>query len=157
MSSRPRGATRREFVVHSSCAAASPALLAPALAGCNSPTGPTLEDHPIPSADAAIVNGTLQLIIDQTSPLATVGNAVLIENGLGKFLVSRTGQETFAALTAVCTHFGCTIVRFDNMTYECPCHGSRFSSTGGVVRGPASSPLRQFATRFAGDVVTIDV
>jgi len=140
-----------------SCAAASLALLGTALPGCNSPTAPSLVDHPIPSANAAIVNGALRLTVDPTSPLATVGNAVLIENGLGKFLVARTGQETFDALTAVCTHFGCTIVRYDNLIYECPCHGSRFSSTGSVVRGPASSPLRQFPTTFAGDLLTIVV
>jgi cytochrome b6-f complex iron-sulfur subunit len=124
-------------------------------AACGSPTAPTLEDNPIPSASATIVNGALELTIDATSPLARVGNAVLIENGLGKFLVARTAQDTFVALTAVCTHFGCTIVRYDNMIYECPCHGSRFGTNGSVVRGPASSPLRQFATRLAGDVLTI--
>lgn len=151
------GSTRREFCVHTSCAAASLVVLGPAIGGCSSPTGPSLENHPIPSANATIVNGALQLTIDSTSPLATVGNAVLIENGLGKFLVARTAQETFIALTAVCTHFGCTIVRYDNMTYECPCHGSRFSTGGSVVRGPASSPLRQFPTQFAADILTISV
>jgi cytochrome b6-f complex iron-sulfur subunit len=103
------------------------------------------------------VNGTLQLTIDSTSPLATVGNAVLIENGLGKFLVARTAQDGFVALTAVCTHFGCTIVRYENMTYECPCHGSRFNTSGTVVRGPASSPLGRYPTQFTGDVLTIAV
>jgi Rieske Fe-S protein len=143
--------------VQASCAAAALAFLGPASGGCSSPTAPTLENHPIPSANATIVNGALQLTIDSTSPLATVGNAVLIENGLGKFLVARTGQNVFVALTAVCTHFGCTIVRYDSMIYECPCHGSRFSTSGTVVRGPASSSLRQFPTQFAGDVLTISV
>jgi Rieske Fe-S protein len=149
--------SRRDFCVSVSCAATSLALLGPAFGACNSPTAPTLEDHPIPSADATIVNGALQLAIDSTSPLATVGHAVLIENGLGKFLVARTGQDQFVALTAVCTHFGCTIVRYDNMIYECPCHGSRFSTSGTVVRGPASSSLRQFPTRFVDGVLTISL
>jgi cytochrome b6-f complex iron-sulfur subunit len=125
------------------------------LQGCNNPSGPSLEDRPIPSANAAIVNGALVLTVDATSPLATVGNAVLIENGLGKFLVSRTGQDAFTALTAVCTHFGCTIVRYDNQIYECPCHGSRFGVNGNVVRGPASSSLRRFDTHFSNDILTI--
>jgi Rieske Fe-S protein len=141
--------------MHASCAAASLALLGSAFSGCSSPTAPTLDDHPIPSATATIVNGALQLTIDSTSPLATVGNAVLIENGLGKFLVARTGQEMFVALTAICTHFGCTIVRYDNMTYECPCHGSRFSTGGTAVRGPASSALRQFPTQFSDGMLII--
>jgi Rieske Fe-S protein len=152
----PKASSRREFCVHASCAAASLALLG-TFAGCTSPTAPTLEDHPIPSADATILIGALQLTIDSTSPLATVGNAVLVENGLGKFLVARTDQDSFVALTAVCTHFGCTIVRYDNLTYECPCHGSRFSTSGSVVRGPASAPLRQFPTQFSNGVLTISV
>lgn len=146
--------SRREFCVQASYAA-SLAALAPILQGCNSPTGPSLEDRPIPSASAAIVNGTLVLTVDATSPLATLGNAVLIENGLGKVLVSRTAQDAFIALTAVCTHFGCTIVRYDNQIYECPCHGSRFGVNGNVIRGPAASPLRQFVTHFSNDILTI--
>jgi cytochrome b6-f complex iron-sulfur subunit len=147
---------RREFCTQASCAL-SVALLSSVFDGCSSPTGPSLEDKPIRSAAAEIVNGTLVMTIDPTSPLATVGSAVLVETGLGTFLVARTGQETFVALTAVCTHFGCTIVRFDNGVFECPCHGSRFSTSGAVLRGPASSPLRQFPTRFADDVLTIIV
>jgi cytochrome b6-f complex iron-sulfur subunit len=148
--------TRRSFCTQA-CCAASLALLPPVLAGCNSPTAPSLEDHPIPSVNAAIVNSALVVTIDATSPLATTGSAALIENGLGKFLVARTGAETFLAVTAVCTHFGCTITRHDNQIYECPCHGSRFSTAGAVVRGPASRPLRSFATQFANDVLTISV
>ena len=33
--------------------------------------------------------------------------------------------------------------------------GSQFSATGGVVKGPAAQPLRQFTTRFSGNVLTI--
>jgi cytochrome b6-f complex iron-sulfur subunit len=148
--------TRRLFCTQASCAA-SLALLPSVFAACNSPTAPSLEDHPIPSVDAAIVNGTLVVNIDTTSPLATAGHAALIENGLGKFLVARTGAETFLAVTAVCTHFGCTITRHDSQVYECPCHGSRFTTAGAVVRGPASRPLRSFPTQFANDVLTITV
>ena len=46
----------------------------------------------------------------------------------------------FYALSATCTHLGCT-VRWDSDHFACPCHGSRYDSTGQVRQGPASRPL----------------
>jgi Rieske Fe-S protein len=93
--------------------------------------------------------------VDASSPLASVGGAALVESSAGNFLVSRTAQDAFTALTAMCTHQGCTINGFQNATYVCPCHGSRFSTAGSVVQGPATRQLQAFATTFASGVLTI--
>ena len=44
---------------------------------------------------------------------------------------------------ATCPHLGC-IVNFNRaeQTWDCPCHGSRFELDGGVLDGPAKTPLR---------------
>ncbi|WP_306505431.1 Rieske 2Fe-2S domain-containing protein [Sinomonas atrocyanea] len=48
------------------------------------------------------------------------------------------------ALSAACTHLGCTVeFNPDQATWDCPCHGSRFSLEGSPIRGPATTPLRQ--------------
>lgn len=48
------------------------------------------------------------------------------------------------ALSAVCTHLGCTVeFNPDKSTWDCPCHGSRFSLEGSPIRGPATTPLEQ--------------
>src|SRR5207245_1688783 len=118
------------------------------LQGCG---GSTTAPSNIPqlSTIAGGVSGrTVTVTVDAASPLSGVGNAVIVSNALGAFLVSRTGQTTFSVLTATCTHEGCAVTGFQNAKYVCPCHGSQFNTTGAVLSGPASLPLRQFASQF---------
>jgi cytochrome b6-f complex iron-sulfur subunit len=89
------------------------------------------------------------------SALAEVGGAVLVESTAGVFLLARTSASTFSAIDAVCSHESCTVTGADGTTYVCPCHGSRYDRSGRVLAGPAQAALRQFATTFTNDVVTI--
>ena len=146
--------TRREFCVHA-CQAVSLLTVGSVLQGCGgSPTSPS--DVPaLPTTAGTVVAGGLTVPTGGASPLATVGSAALVQSSAGSFLVARTAQTAFTALTAVCTHMGCTVSDFENQVYVCPCHGSRYSLNGTVVQGPAPSSLRQFATDFANDILTI--
>jgi glycine/D-amino acid oxidase-like deaminating enzyme/nitrite reductase/ring-hydroxylating ferredoxin subunit len=56
--------------------------------------------------------------------------------------VHRRDDGSLVKVGAVCTHMGC-VVRWNTAerTWDCPCHGSRFSPEGEVVGGPAESPL----------------
>ena len=49
-------------------------------------------------------------------------------------------SEGIYAISRICTHLGC-IVNSSSDGFECPCHGSRFTANGGLVKGPAPRPL----------------
>jgi len=61
--------------------------------------------------------------------------------------VHRTDAGEVMAVDATCTHMGC-LVRWNaaERTWDCPCHGSRFTPEGLVIGGPAEAPLERVAT-----------
>jgi len=152
--------TRREFCQQASHAA-SLAALGVLLPGCggSSPTAPTGGGGvpSLPVLTSTISGSAFVLNIDANSPLNTVGNAALVQASGRQFLVARTAQDTFIALTATCTHEACTVTGFSAGTYVCPCHGSRYNTAGAVLSGPAPRNLAQFASAFANGVLTVSV
>jgi cytochrome b6-f complex iron-sulfur subunit len=86
--------------------------------------------------------------------LASVGTAALVNSSIGSFLVARTGDAAFTVLTAMCTHEACTVSGFESSQYVCPCHGSKFTTSGAVVQGPANRALSSFASTFANGTLT---
>ena len=61
-------------------------------------------------------------------------------------------KKGFFAISAVCTHLGCTVrwIEGENQ-FHCPCHGSFFTNDGKVKGGPAPRPLDCFAMSIATD------
>ena len=56
----------------------------------------------------------------------------------------------FHAISLVCTHLGCTLEQ-DGEGFACPCHGSRFKSTGKVLTGPATKNLAELEVSITED------
>lgn len=67
-------------------------------------------------------------------------------------LVREQGQ--LLAIRLVCTHLGCT-VNVAPQGMSCPCHGSEFTSTGAVVKGPATEPLEHLRLEQHGTLLRV--
>jgi cytochrome b6-f complex iron-sulfur subunit len=100
------------------------------------------------------------LSANANAQLRVVGGQRIVSLAGKRYLVIRTAAEAFVALSAICTHEGCTVsfVKARN-DVECPCHGSKFTLAGAVTEGPATLPLKSYETRFdqAGEVLTVVV
>ncbi len=147
---------RRAFCVHA-CHVAALAPLAALMQGCDggNPAGPSGNAPLLPVVTTNASGGVIALIIDASSPLASPGGAALVRASGNEILVSRTGESSVTAVTAVCTHEACTITGFEGQRYVCPCHGSRYTTEGAVVNGPATRALRPFTASLAGNTLTI--
>jgi cytochrome b6-f complex iron-sulfur subunit len=73
--------------------------------------------------------------------------------GRKKIAVIRKNKDIYA-LDLTCTHLGCT-VNTTTKGFTCPCHGSRFTASGHVVKGPANRPLKRLTVEEQDDDVLI--
>ncbi len=70
------------------------------------------------------------------------GHGAVIERNGEKVAVYRDPSGVTTMRSAVCPHMGCLVGWNDaERTWDCPCHGSRFTSGGDVISGPAETPL----------------
>ncbi len=160
--SRPCPQTRREFCV-SACHAATAVALGSVLQSCGgggSSAGPGggggTAAPPLAVINGAVTGGAVTVGVEGVA-LTPVGGAALVRSTIGDFLVAHTAQDSFTALTAICTHEACTITGFRSPTYVCPCHGSQYSTAGQVLSGPATRSLRTFPTQLTGTLLIITV
>lgn len=77
---------------------------------------------------------------------------IKIERGEGKIIsydgkklaVSRSENGDLKVVSPTCTHMGCMVAwNRTEGSWDCPCHGSRFSADGKVLEGPAMKPLAE--------------
>jgi cytochrome b6-f complex iron-sulfur subunit len=122
----------------------------------------------------AVVGGKLTLTLAQFPVLQTAGGSIIgrPQGSTSALAVVRTSAATDAtgivALSAVCTHLGCTVAYADGsaMTacgsipgggFWCSCHCSKFALDGTVLLGPATKALPKYVVAFDGATLTITI
>ncbi|WP_078408395.1 FAD-dependent oxidoreductase [Priestia abyssalis] len=106
---------------------------------------PDVKQFIMQNADVAkhLISGKLQIPTKRPEDLANDEGDVVTVNGkrAGAY---KDEHGTLHMVDTTCTHMGCELNwNRGDRTWDCPCHGSRFSFDGDVVEGPADKPLKQ--------------
>jgi cytochrome b6-f complex iron-sulfur subunit len=149
--------SRKEFLLRvtiGGVAIGASSALATFLASCALPNDPGGTN--LPTENGTVNGNQLSVDIGSGSSLAKNGYVIVQYTG-GSVLVAHADDGSYHAMSSICTHQGCTIDQYSSTSKEfvCPCHGSRYSNTGAVTNGPASSPLKQYATAVSGSQLII--
>lgn len=74
------------------------------------------------------------------------GHAAIVKLEGEKCGVFRDEKDVLHIVSAECTHLKCMVVwNNGERSWDCPCHGSRFTYSGKVIHGPAISDLPSFS------------
>ena len=136
--------TRKDFFARVGFGAA--AVLIPA---CIWGLASSCEKEGSPSAAPSNVDFNVDV---SSGPLASNGGFI-VTNGI---VVAKTSSGSFLAVSASCTHQG-TNVEYNSSSnnFVCPNHGAKFSSSGVVTQGPASTNLKQYNTTLTGTTLRV--
>lgn len=92
---------------------------------------------------ANLVKGKLETTSKTPDDLEPGEGAITMKKGQRKGMYKNEDGEIFIVDTT-CTHIGCELNwNRAEKTWDCPCHGSRFTYEGEVIEGPAEKPLQQ--------------
>ncbi|WP_281658896.1 FAD-dependent oxidoreductase [Halobacillus sp. Cin3] len=94
---------------------------------------------------AHLVEGKVELVEDKPNRLKK-GEGMVVQWKGQRAGAFRDEEGQLHVLDTTCTHLGCEVEwNSAEHSWDCPCHGSRFSYDGSVMEGPADQPLLRIA------------
>lgn len=92
-----------------------------------------------------LVKGTISRLSGSDLEDLARGEARVVEIDGKTVGAYRDAGGDVLAVSLTCTHLGCTVAWNDaERSWDCPCHGSRFSIEGEVLEGPAVAGLESY-------------
>ncbi len=109
-----------------------------------------------PVEKAAKESAVTEVTLKDAQKLAP-GSALMFRFGSKPSLLIHHDDGTWTALTAVCTHLGCTVqYQPEQHRIHCACHGGVYDpKTGGNVSGPPPKPLKRYEVKVTDTAVII--
>lgn len=104
--------------------------------------------------------GTAGLVVTVADfpALATVGGTARVDAGGSRpVAVTRTGAESFVAMSMVCPHAGYRPIQIAPPGFKCPNHGAEFEPDGNWVGGQHSRDLTRFTVVFDAGAGTLAI
>lgn len=112
------------------------------------------DDNPDDGGNNNNNNNSNDILVDLTktefAALKTVGGYAYT----GNIIVIKSGESQYIALSKLCTHEGCT-VNYSGTQVVCPCHNSKFDTSGSVLQGPATAALKKYTVVVEGNTLKI--
>ncbi len=107
---------------------------------------PSLKNFLVENADVVshLIKGKLEISDVRAEDLSNDEGAVITVRGHRKGAY-KDQEGKIHIVDTTCTHIGCEVEwNSGERSWDCPCHGSRFSYTGEVIEGPAEKPLQKY-------------
>jgi Rieske Fe-S protein len=153
--------SRREFFVKSAGAivvVSASGFINTIITSCSSnPTDPG-NLTPLSTIQGTVANNEITIAL-ASSPIENKNTRALVvyNNNNGAIIVEHKSDDTFKAISGICTHQGCKVSDYDGSqsVFICPCHNSRFDLNGNVKQGPATSKLGSYSTRVENNSLII--
>jgi len=90
------------------------------------------------------VKGRLQRLFAPSFEDLGLGEGSLVHANGTTLAAYRGPDGVLHCVSPTCTHLRCTVRWNDaEKSWDCPCHGSRFSVDGAILNGPATEPLER--------------
>lgn len=92
----------------------------------------------------AFISNRIKIPAEDLNVIENDNGGIIKINGVSVGIYKNKEGEIFA-INPTCTHLGC-LLTWNNLdkTWDCPCHGSRFSFTGKNIYDPAFKDLEKF-------------
>ncbi|MFI5237953.1 MAG: ubiquinol-cytochrome c reductase iron-sulfur subunit [Ignavibacteriales bacterium] len=153
--------SRREFFIKSAGAivvVSTSGFISTIITSCSDNPTDSGNSTPLSTIQGTVVNNEISIALASSAIENKNTRALVVyNNNNGAIIAEHNSDDTYKAISGICTHQACKVSDYDDgqSVFVCPCHNSRFDLNGNVVQGPATTKLRTYSTRVENNSLII--